>query len=84
MITPIDFEQLVNKQAHLLKFDLSYRSDLWSTTSSPLPDDIQQIYKQLLQEIEPLRNLYMLAFSSFVAHWSRRVSISPTLGRSSK
>ena len=68
LISPIDFEQLVNTQSHLLKYDLNYRRDLWFIANqNHLPEEIQQLHKYLIQEIERLRNLTPWHFAAIAA-----------------
>ncbi|HEX6108699.1 MAG TPA: AAA domain-containing protein, partial [Ktedonobacteraceae bacterium] len=68
LISPIDFEQLVNTQAHLLKYDLNYRRDLWFIADqNHFPEEIQQLHKYLIQEIERLRNLTPWHFAAIAA-----------------
>jgi hypothetical protein len=68
LISPIDFEQQIHTQAHLLKFDLNYRRDLWFIANHiQLPEEIQRLHTYLIQEIEPLRNLTGWRLAAVVA-----------------
>lgn len=58
LLSPLEFEQLVNEQAQLSKNNIGYRYDLWASGNHHQPSQaIQELHKLLTQEIEPLRDL---------------------------
>jgi very-short-patch-repair endonuclease/DNA polymerase III delta prime subunit len=58
LLSPLEFEQLVDEQAQLSKNNIGYRHDLWASGNHHQPPEtIQELHKRFAQEIEPLRDL---------------------------